>query len=512
MLFSAPGLAMLLRVCRSRGRTALRAAASLGLLAALSACAGGQHISSTQEASQYEQRAHHSYAPPGPRSDPWGPYVVEASTKFDVPQRWIREVMHVESGGHVDLNGSPITSPAGAMGLMQVMPATYDELRGRYSVLGDDPYDPYNSIMAGTAYIRELYDLYGSPGFLAAYNSGPGRLDDYLTRNRPLPDETRRYVAMIGPQIANSFPNKRSTAEEYALNSVPANIPAGPRYAAAPAYNPPAPSQPSPPVEVAYAPPSDSDAAFDPPPGWTPRGMPRDEVATYVPPPGNPPRVLAPSAPPVQPTPVYREPAVLAQNEPPPSSVYSPAPVRYRPDSAIPVRQEYASALPPPAPRPEPRYEQPAAPPLRSEPPARAEQYAALPEPPSYVPAVRTASATGYAALAQNASHHEQEFRLVPPAMAAAAPYYRGTTPSQWAIQVGAFGNEGLAHIAVGTAREQAGSVVAGAHLAVASIHETHGTLYRARLTGLSREAATTACERLRGRESCMVLAPDAQD
>ena len=137
---------------------------------------------------------------------------------------------------------------------------------------------------------------------------------------------------------------------------------------------------------------------------------------------------------------------------------------------------------------------------------------ATLPEPPPFVPAVKTASASGYAPFAAGVSHREQGFRLVPPAMAAAAPYYRGTTPAKWAIQVGAFGNEGLAHIAVGTAQEQAGSVVSGAHLAVASVHETHGTIYRARLTGLSREAATSACERLRGHGSCVVLSPDAQD
>ncbi len=477
----------------------------MGVVALLSACASVQHVTSTQEAMQYEQHAHRSYAPPGPPGDPWGPYVKEASNRFDVPQRWIREVMHVESGGHVDLNGSPITSPAGAMGLMQVMPATFDELRGRYSVLGEDPYDPYNSIMAGTAYIRELYDLYGSPGFLAAYNGGPGRLDDYLTRNRPLPDETRRYVAMIGPNIADSFPTRRSTAEAYALNSVPANIPAGPRYATAPTYTPAAAPQPSPPVEVAYAPPSDTDAAFDPPPGSTPRGMSKAEVAAYVPPPGNPPAAaepLPPSAPAYQPP--ARPPAVMASNDLPPSLVYSPvAP----PLSSAPVRQGYTSE----SPRFTPRYE----PPTRPRAAASAEQYASLPEPPAYVPSpptVQTASASGYGALPSGALRREQGFRLVAPAMAAAAPLYRGSTPSQWAIQVGAFGNEGLAHIAVGSAREEAGSVVAGAHLAVASVHETHGTLYRARLTGLSREAATTACERLRGHGTCVVLSPSAQD
>ena len=256
----------------SHARTVIRAAGCLGVMGLLSACAGGQHISGAQEAAKYEERAHRSYVPPGPSSDPWGPYVREASSKYDIPERWIREVMRVESGGRTEMNGRPITSGAGAMGLMQVMPATYDELKSRYG-LDDDPYDPHNSILAGTAYIRELYDLYGSPGFLAAYNGGPGRLDDYLTRNRPLPDETRRYVAKIGPYITDTFPNRRSTAETYAMNSLPTSIPAGPRYSAPPAEAVVAavPAPVAPPVEVAYAPPAASDGAFDPPPGWTPK-------------------------------------------------------------------------------------------------------------------------------------------------------------------------------------------------------------------------------------------------
>ena len=53
------------------------------------------------------------------------------------------------------------------MGLMQIMPKTWTELRARYG-LGADPYDPHDNILAGAAYIRELHDRYGSPGFLAA--------------------------------------------------------------------------------------------------------------------------------------------------------------------------------------------------------------------------------------------------------------------------------------------------------------------------------------------------------
>ena len=131
--------------------------------------------------------------------------IADASTRFDVPQAWIRSVMQVESGGRTHLNGRPITSHAGAMGLMQVMPGTYAELRRRYD-LGPDPFDPHDNVMAGTAYIREMYDQFGSPGFLAAYNAGPGRYRQHLEQGRPLPAETRRYMNMITPMIAGIYP------------------------------------------------------------------------------------------------------------------------------------------------------------------------------------------------------------------------------------------------------------------------------------------------------------------
>ena len=207
-----------------------RAACCCTLLAMLAACASqGPSTTASQEAARYIAHARGNYHPPGPPEDPWGPYIREASKRYDVPELWIRSVMRVESGGNEYLNGQLITSGAGAMGLMQVMPDTYEDLRAQYN-LGDDPFDPHDNIMAGTAYLREMYDIYGSPGFLAAYNAGPRRLDDYLSNNRPLPDETRRYVAMIGPNIVGTYPVNRSPAEDYAMNALPIDIPPGPRY------------------------------------------------------------------------------------------------------------------------------------------------------------------------------------------------------------------------------------------------------------------------------------------
>ena len=82
------------------------------------------------------------------------------------------------------------------MGLMQLMPGTWARQRARFG-LGADPFDPRDNIMAGTSYLRELYDSYGASGFLAAYNAGPGRYEDWRDRGRPLPAETRSYVAKV---------------------------------------------------------------------------------------------------------------------------------------------------------------------------------------------------------------------------------------------------------------------------------------------------------------------------
>lgn len=127
--------------------------------------------------------------------DLYGDHIAEAAQRFELPAAWIRAVMRVES------DGDPrATSPRGAIGLMQIMPETWAELRVRYR-LGDDPYDPHDNIVAGAAYIRELFDRYGSPEWIAAYNAGPGRYEEAL-KGRPLPPETRAYVAALAPIIS----------------------------------------------------------------------------------------------------------------------------------------------------------------------------------------------------------------------------------------------------------------------------------------------------------------------
>jgi Transglycosylase SLT domain len=129
------------------------------------------------------------------RHDGYATYIAEASHRFRMPKAWIRAVIHVESAGK-----KRVISSKGAMGLMQLMPDTWEELSARYQ-FGKDPFEPRNNILAGTAYLRELYDRYGSPGFLAAYNAGPQRYEDYLSKQRKLPSETRAYVAALSPFV-----------------------------------------------------------------------------------------------------------------------------------------------------------------------------------------------------------------------------------------------------------------------------------------------------------------------
>jgi soluble lytic murein transglycosylase-like protein len=139
------------------------------------------------------------------------PHIAVAATRFDLPVRLIEEVIAAESDGKVGA-----VSPAGAMGLMQLMPGTWAALRARLA-LGADPFDPADNILAGAAYLRELRDRYGAPGFLAAYNAGPGRYEASLA-GRPLPLETRAYVARLVARagVASASPVAWQSSEVFA--------------------------------------------------------------------------------------------------------------------------------------------------------------------------------------------------------------------------------------------------------------------------------------------------------
>lgn len=137
---------------------------------------------------------------PSARS-PYEAHIAEAASRFRLSPVWIRAVLAAESAGDVRA-----ISRKGAMGLMQIMPETWSDLRVRYR-LGGDPYDPHDNIIAGSAYIRELLDRYGSPGWIAAYNAGTGRYEMSL-QGRRLPSETRAYVAAVASAIVDDGTTK----------------------------------------------------------------------------------------------------------------------------------------------------------------------------------------------------------------------------------------------------------------------------------------------------------------
>lgn len=125
-------------------------------------------------------------------------HIIEASQRFSIPARWIEAVIMAESSGD-----PKAVSPKGAMGLMQLMPETWAELRDQHD-LGADPFDPRTNILAGTAYLKTMQDHFGYPALFAAYNAGPGRYEDHLRTGKPLPAETRDYVARIAEMLAGA--------------------------------------------------------------------------------------------------------------------------------------------------------------------------------------------------------------------------------------------------------------------------------------------------------------------
>lgn len=128
-------------------------------------------------------------------ADQWQPYITEASQRFGIPENWVRSVIVAESGGDAGA-----VSPKGAMGLMQLMPHTWEGLRSSYA-LGSDPFDPKANILAGAAYLKAMHDRFGYPALFAAYNAGEGRYEDHLRTGSPLPEETRAYVAGLGKKL-----------------------------------------------------------------------------------------------------------------------------------------------------------------------------------------------------------------------------------------------------------------------------------------------------------------------
>ncbi|WP_315745037.1 MULTISPECIES: lytic transglycosylase domain-containing protein [unclassified Bradyrhizobium] len=167
-------------------------------------------IVSADAAACASQPAFEAHQRTGPAVSSFTSFVTEAAQRFGIPERWIYAVMRAESGGERRMR-----SPKGAMGLMQIMPETWRDMRARLG-LGADPYDPRDNILAGVAYLREMHDRYGMPGFLAAYNAGPRRYERHLATGWPLPMETRDYVARLAPIIGGRPAERAAKANAFA--------------------------------------------------------------------------------------------------------------------------------------------------------------------------------------------------------------------------------------------------------------------------------------------------------
>ena len=423
----------------------------LAMLCLLSACGDGGHRAVTQR-----DTGAPNYAPPGPPGDPWGPYIGQASGRFGVPQPWIRAVIHQESGGRQYAHGQPITSDAGAMGLMQLMPATYGELATRFG-LGPDPYEPHDNIMAGTGYIKDLYQQFGSPAFLAAYNAGPHRLQVYLAGHGSLPNETVNYLASAAPLLGSERPVS------------------GPLAAFA---EQPEPTAPAPVLhDFAQAPSArcwqDPDAAYDP-----------TAPCHSAPPASALARVAV-----ARPVPVGR----VAYARPQAANCWRDPDAAY--DPAAPCRQ--APPAPAAAPAPAPRAYAAARPAAHcwQDPNAAYDPGAAC----RTAPQARTAIAVAY--------HFPGNLAV---ARAQGSPIRPAMATGRWAIQVGAFASPGEARRTAESVRSLAPAELGGAQAVLGTTAPFGGqVMYRARLAGLSATSAAAACRDLRAQsQTCVAVAP----
>ncbi|AWV21623.1 Transglycosylase SLT family protein [Roseomonas mucosa] len=432
---------------------------------------------SRAEASSYLSHAARSYRAPGPEGDPWGPHVREAASRFAIPERWIREVMRQESAGN-----PTATSRVGAMGLMQVMPATYDILRSRYG-LGSDPYEPRSNIMAGAAYIREMSDQFGAPAFLAAYNAGPQRLSDYLAGNSELPGETINYLARIAPRLGTEvamtgplagFATGSGTAYAY-------NDPANRAYDGGGLVTASAPTG-------SYTGMGGASQAGRAPAGTRLASARRPATGAYA-------------------TPGYA-------SAPPGPAAADPANRAYEGGGLVTGGGAYAyddpanrafdggglvTASTPTGNRTGEEGSSPVIPAAYA---VRESAYAS--PPPALYPNVPTESRGSLPSWTGTAQAAEappvQRPAAAPPGTLALPARYGGGMGGGggWGIQVGAFPDPAISRAALSVARSRTGGLLASARDSITPVSH-NGTLYRARLTGLSADGAGSACQRLQG-------------
>ncbi len=131
---------------------------------------------------------------PADRAEAYDDLILEHARRNGVRPDLVRAVVQVESGFNPFAR-----SPKGALGLMQLMPATMREFGVR------NAFDPSDNVRAGTAYLRQLLDRYNGNEelALAAYNAGPTAVDEH--EGVPPYRETQRYVEKVG-DLAGAAP------------------------------------------------------------------------------------------------------------------------------------------------------------------------------------------------------------------------------------------------------------------------------------------------------------------
>ena len=122
--------------------------------------------------------------------------ITRAAERFVLPRAWICAVIAAESGGHQKLDGIPIVSARGAMGLMQLMPKTFAAMARRYH-LPATPFAARENILAGAGYLHRCYLRFGFPLLFSAYAAGPDRVEKFIIHGEPLPRSARDYTLHI---------------------------------------------------------------------------------------------------------------------------------------------------------------------------------------------------------------------------------------------------------------------------------------------------------------------------
>ena len=157
-------------------------------------------------------------ANPAPASHPPTPDDIcraleQDAAENEIPVEFFARVIWQESR----FNARAVSNK-GAQGIAQFMPATAD-YRGLV-----DPFDPIEALKNSARYLRDLKARFGNLGLAAAaYNAGPGRVSAWLSNHRPLPGETRNYVAIITGWTADEWAsaNPPKTSETTIPQGVP---------------------------------------------------------------------------------------------------------------------------------------------------------------------------------------------------------------------------------------------------------------------------------------------------